>query len=1567
MSNRQESVTMANTEKCEQMKKELEKIGIYQPDASIEYMKQVFDFVQESKEMANTLINNPGNQKDLPYSTNNLTNKPDVMIKGDSIPETDNNRAKPSCSYNTHCNNSSSESPKPRNKRNTANRKKSTEDNDGSNNNGADNKNLSRQKSKNNSSQESCNLREEKQISKDFIDQSKKWKINPLGSQSNQNDMALQQPKRPIAQERLPFRLCKGTHTEEESDKIMNDLNIHLKNMANLWLSYHGTTELKFQWGTPIQVDTDNNSLDRIPSMINCFYDDEDIDMISNYDDEGNRNNCDDEDNLSSIYDRVNKRKALWFANAKITNNSSSDEEDTTTLSVIKKSRFDNSSKMYKTMYKKELLTQDKSPLKEDLDKEDLFINNEKDDTDSKSINVKSLQEQKTISPEIVSNSKRKSSLLDKNKTQVSSLVLRSQKDLNKNDLEGSPSTSRKEINTNKELKLQSEKTDKDIKESLIIKDVVVKLLPMESFSAKLAKQCERLKQADAERKKKILFDQQEALRKTMEEKDKRKQDFLRRRIQEMDKMSEEKQKVLDREKRKDRLMEVLESKSAARVEKWRIQGRKLKKQKQESENDNIEEDEIDKILEEIENDDHVSKTQITCPICNKLFPNDKIENHAAMCDQFQTEDEYSAQNSKSMVKDKKKNSKGLYKCNICSLFQTDNGIDYEDHINKCLQERQNSPTRGTTILIDVPNSPVKSYQSISEQKNSNIDYTDQLLNITKKTQVELEFPAIVPGGIYTDLTRVHMIPDNLLAMNDLTNRWVGNQTVIYSRNITGTNTLVDGSTVALIFHGLDTFATIFLNDHQIGKTSNMFLKYIFYIEEYLKIGENVLKIIFQSPVKMAEDLYNNQSLRYIVPPKCVPKEYNGECHVNHIRKMQASFSWDWGPAFPSMGIWKSVELISTKEILVTDVTTDVYERYKFWEIIVTTFFKLPSSRNISDVTCNINSRLYINNTNYVQNSSDVMLQVKDGYITASTVLKIDTELIDRWWPNGYGKQNLYKLKITITTGTEILNKYLRIGFRTVELIEEPLKKGLSFYFRINGVPIFAKGSNFIPASVFPELTDEEHVIRHLLQSAKETHMNMLRVWGGGMYESDLFYNLADEIGIMIWQDFMFACSMYPTSEEFLNSVKEEVIQNVIRLKNHASVVLWAGNNENEAALYGNWYGTGTANIYQNDYIKLYVNLIKKEVEQLDSTRPFVVSSPSNVHYYNYLNNGWDINQYPRSRFMSEYGFQSMPSIYTISKIINNFNDLNIDSKIMKHRQHLPFGTEFMKLLISKNFLIPKSNNTIRDFIDFIYLSQINQAVSVKVQTESYRQARSELNVLGEGFTMGALYWQLNDVWQAPSWSSIEYGGRWKMLHYYAKEFFSPIIVTSHLSRGNELSVYIVSDKLYEINNCTLKLSVYNWESMQPLHVYSFYNINIKSNNAMLVTSMWLDKFLEKIKCGTLAKAKKFCVISLTLEDNIGLKIAPVNYVYPTVLKDVNIPSANINIKINGKQLPGKLFNYPDYEIELTTNNIALFVWLEVKSIDGHFSENGFHMFHEKKIVNKNVNTFYYGLNDGGK
>ncbi|XP_015514937.1 beta-mannosidase [Neodiprion lecontei] len=833
-------------------------------------------------------------------------------------------------------------------------------------------------------------------------------------------------------------------------------------------------------------------------------------------------------------------------------------------------------------------------------------------------------------------------------------------------------------------------------------------------------------------------------------------------------------------------------------------------------------------------------------------------------------------------------------------------------------------------------------------------------------------FDATVPGGVYTDLVKAGIIPENLIGQNDVNNRWVGNQIFAFTTSFNVSVPFHETANAILTFHGLDTFALIFINEIPVGEATNMFVRYRFNVTKHLQVGKNNLKVILGSPIRAANELYDEQSRKYIVPPQCVPKEYNGECHVNHIRKMQASFSWDWGPAFPSIGIWKDVEVEVVKYILVTDVTADLYKKNNTWHILITAFVNTVETRN-ETVVCNIFADMEVNGGIHVKNSSDATLKMIEQNANVSLVLNILDSDIERWWPNGYGDQRLYPLTIEITVSNEKTRRNLKIGFRTVQLLQEPLTKGLNFYFKINDVPMFAKGSNWIPSSVFPELSAEEGTIRQLLKSAKDAHMNMLRVWGGGFYESDLFYEIADEYGIMIWQDFMFACAMYPTTDDFLDSVRQEVVQNVRRLQHHPSIAIWAGNNENEVALYGNWYGTGTKEIYKQDYIKLYVHVIKTEVERVDPSRPFVVSSPSDglfteknnylgpdpysnlygdVHYYNYINNGWDINQYPRPRFASEYGVESIPSIHTLASATKNIDDLKVNSSFMKHRQHLPGGYESMETLVKKNFELPQSDNATDYLIKYIYLTQINQAVSIKIETEFYRQARSSLNSVGEGMTMGALYWQLNDVWQAPSWSSIEFGGRWKMLHYYAQEFFAPIIVTSHVSPASELELYVVSDKLTEIKNCSLAINTYKWSSAMPVHTQIIREITISSNAATMVANFGLDHYLEQADCGGVTLRKRKCIIELVLMDKDKSAIAPNNYIYPAPLKTVSLPLADIRVHVQQKNGEVANSNGSDYTILLRSNSIALFVWLDLGSeVNGRFSENGFHIFRGVKIV----------------
>lgn len=722
----------------------------------------------------------------------------------------------------------------------------------------------------------------------------------------------------------------------------------------------------------------------------------------------------------------------------------------------------------------------------------------------------------------------------------------------------------------------------------------------------------------------------------------------------------------------------------------------------------------------------------------------------------------------------------------------------------------------------------------------------------------------------------------------------------------------------------------------------------------------------------MAKESFKNQSKNYIVYPTCVPSSYNGECHVNHIRKMQASFSWDWGPAIPASGIWRDVELITVKDAGIMDQTVDVFlKENNEWSVNVTLLLELAPSRPITGL---LEAVLIIENsgstpTELISNSTSISITNESKQTTVSIVLNIPETKILRWWPNGYGDQKLYNLNITLTTPKNRETKTKRIGFRTVKLIQKPLTTGLSFYFEINSIPIFAKGSNMIPASIFPSKSENKTLREHLLRYTKEANMNMLRIWGGGIYETDYFYDIADEYGIMIWQDFMFACSMYPTTNEFLNSVKQEVIQNVWRLKNHVSIVIWAGNNENEAALYGNWYGTKDEKIYRDDYVKLYVDVIKREVEMLDSTRPFIVSSPTNgiysdeneyvktdpystlygdIHYYNYLADGWDISTYKRPRFSSEYGFQSYPSIVALRSVSRKpQEDLVLGSGFLNHRQHLMGGNQYMKLLITKNLKIPETVDKMQDFENYVYLSQVNQAQSVKVQSESYRQSKSKINDASEGLTMGALYWQLNDVWPAPTWSSIDFTGRWKLLHHFAEQFFAPVIVSPRVELDN-LDIFVVSDLLRELKKCTIDVNVHKIGNSSQNNVYTFIisGIDVGANEAVEVKRLRIDDLLHDASC-----LDKHCLIELVLRDQNKSIIAPVNYAYPVPPKVLHLPACRIVASFSTFADDHDKF-YRKHRVIVQSKCIQLFVRFDTGGyFVGRFSENGFHMLENEKEI----------------
>lgn len=852
---------------------------------------------------------------------------------------------------------------------------------------------------------------------------------------------------------------------------------------------------------------------------------------------------------------------------------------------------------------------------------------------------------------------------------------------------------------------------------------------------------------------------------------------------------------------------------------------------------------------------------------------------------------------------------------------------------------------------------------------------------VTNDTACGKGVPAGVPGGIYSDLRRAGLIGDPYYRFNDDEYRWVGFANWTYSSIFTVSEEMLSKKNLRLVADGLDTVARVSLNDELVAFSDNMFTRNSWDTLKYIKVGENNISIAFTSPVTYAAERYDAymSERQYDVPPSCPANVQNGECHVNFLRKTQSSFSWDWGPAFPSVGIWKPLKLHAFDTCLLTDVIVYTVPEGNGWTLSLLLHFECANTED--EIDGNVNVTL-----NSWMTSSSVHLIPNFNGTTANVTIALPPDVkIDRWWPSGFGNQTLYELKVSVRlNGSEESSKTMRIGFRTVELIQEPIPNasGLTFFFKLNGIPIFLKGSNWIPADSFAENVTEAG-LRNLLTSAQLAHINVLRVWGGGRYESEEFYGLTDELGILIWQDMMFACATYPTDEQYLDSVSKEVAQQIRRLQHHPSVLIWAGNNENEAALAGNWYGTsGNFSLYKTDYIELYVKTIQQVVEHEDQSRPYLTSSPTNgvesidegyvahnpydelygdVHFYDYTCDSWEWTCYPRPRLASEYGFQSWPSFSTLSQVSME-QDWDFNSEFMSHRQHHIFGNLEILVGIRRHMFLPKgcggSNlgvvllsylkqflitgplnrkcDTVEGFKGILYQTQIYQAMSVKIQTEHYRRGRSEV-IENKGMTMGALYWQLNDIWQGASWSSLEYGGKWKMLHYYATRFFAPTLISPYID-GDVIRVYGINDFVDDVTDAVLTVNVYKWNDLKPALIASSKQITLVAMSAFPIYEASLTDQLDRAGCES---NECFLHFNLTREVENGTRIGPDNFVLLNPFTEaVGLQKANIKIE----SVVAESADNFRFSVSLSTDNIAPFVWLEAAGISGHFSDNGFLM-----------------------
>ena len=652
--------------------------------------------------------------------------------------------------------------------------------------------------------------------------------------------------------------------------------------------------------------------------------------------------------------------------------------------------------------------------------------------------------------------------------------------------------------------------------------------------------------------------------------------------------------------------------------------------------------------------------------------------------------------------------------------------------------------------------------------------------------------PAQVPGCVHTDLQRNGLIPDPFWGSNELDLQWIEEADWEYVTSFDAPDDLLAREQIDLVADGLDTLATITLNGHEVARTENMFVGYRFAVREWLRQGQNELRIQFTNPMGYIRERLKTHSFA----------EWNDPVGgSSNIRKEQCSVGGDWGPRFATCGIYKSIALQGWDANRISHVR--VGQQHEQGRVRVTVLPELALPGSSPQIRC----RLLLAN--------QVVAQAE-----GSGPLALEIEHPELWWPNGLGAQPLYELQVELLGGDQVIDSWQqRIGLRSIALDRHPDQWGESFQFVVNGVPVFAKGANWIPAHSFVASVSRADY-EHVLSSAAAANMNMLRVWGGGIYEMDPFYDLCDELGLMVWQDFMFACSLYPGDEHFLGLVEQEAAYQVPRLANRASLALWCGNNEIEQMAHEILATPERKAAYE----KLFYDILPAAVAAYDAVTPYWPSSPHNPEGYEKGHNNeragdchfWDVwhARYPvkryeemNFRFCSEFGMQS----YSSPAVAATFcppEEMNVFGPAMENHQKNAAGNQIISDYVSRLYRYAK------DYPSLAYLSQLNQAYCMRIGIEHFRRSMPR--------TMGALYWQLNDCWPVFSWSSLEFGGRWKALHYEARRFFGPALVSAHVpgdekaGLGNYISNTIQSVDVYTVydgvepQDGSLKWTLYN-------------------------------------------------------------------------------------------------------------------------------------------------------------
>ncbi|MDR1555905.1 MAG: glycoside hydrolase family 2 protein [Tannerellaceae bacterium] len=789
-------------------------------------------------------------------------------------------------------------------------------------------------------------------------------------------------------------------------------------------------------------------------------------------------------------------------------------------------------------------------------------------------------------------------------------------------------------------------------------------------------------------------------------------------------------------------------------------------------------------------------------------------------------------------------------------------------------------------------------------------------------------YPATVPGVVHTDLMHNQLIEDPFFRLNERSVQWIDKEDWEYKTTLHVSAGLFGKEHIELDFKGLDTYADVFLNDSCILKANNMFREWRVDVKSLLKQGDNALRVRFRSPVR--EDLPKFDAIHYPIEAGNDQSENGGILDKKlsvFARKAGYHYGWDWGPRLVTSGIWRPVYLMAWEDARIENVHY-IQESVTAKQAKVKARVELIAGKEGE-------ARLQIK-AGGVKDVWETNARVKEGL----NLIEVDFVIRNpkRWWSNGLGEPHLYPFTATVSiAGQTVDSRTDRIGLRELKLIREKDAAGQTFYFQLNGVNVFAKGANYIPQDNFlPRVTAERH--EKTILDAVHAHMNMLRVWGGGIYEDDLFYDLCDQYGILVWQDFMFACSTYPMNPGMLDNIRQEATDNVRRLRNHPCIALWCGNNENHTAWF-NWgwmpkyRQLGVLDEMRKDYKDLFHGVLPEVVTACDPTAFYWPSSPyagdpdapaesgkanwnpnGDGHYWGVWHGKDSIANFNviRARFFSEYGFQSFPEYQSVLQYAPETRDQDIFSEVMMaHQRGGSNANALIEWYLLNEYRKPK------DFPNFLYMGQLLQGDAIRTAIEAHRRDMP--------YCMGSLFWQHNDCWPVASWSSRDFYGRWKAQHYFAKKAYDNILV-SPLAKDHTLEVHIVSDYTQAVKGA---LHVRVMDLKGNLLFGKNTKVTLPANSSHVQFSAPLETILKGRSRNEVVVNARF-----TTADGKVPETTYTNNYFLSRYKDIDFPKATIRKTL--------VASGDGFDVTLESDVFARGVFLSIEGIDNFFSDNYF-------------------------